>query len=124
MWVKINSLPSGPGNEFFLLDNHIKNFGPPSPPISGFVLYVTPSGTVGFQTRLDNACCQNVTSNSVLQIGIWQHIASVWDGANLRLYIDGTPDNVVLASGTLQMNRDIFLGINSDNFFGGTITHQ
>ena len=121
MWVKINSLPSGPGNEFFLFDNHIQNFGSP---ISGVVLYVNPSGTVGFQTRLNNTCCQNVTSNSVLQIGIWQHIASVWDGANLRLYIDGAPDNTTPASGTLQMNRDIFLGINADDFFGGTTTHQ
>jgi hypothetical protein len=119
MWVKLNSLPPNTGS--LLLSNHIQSFGSP---ISGVNLAVSPSGNVTFQTRLNNACCQAVTSNAVIQIGTWQHIAGVWDGANLRVYIDGTADTVVAASGTLQMNRDIFLGINSDNFFGGTITHQ
>ena len=126
MWVKLNSLPStrpvpfsGPGA--LLLNNHIQNFGSP---VSGVTSSVNPSGAVTFQTRLNNICCQAVTSNGVLQIGIWHHIAGVWDGANLRLYIDGTLDNIVPASGTLQMNRDIFLGINADNFFGGIIANQ
>ncbi len=121
MWVKLNAMPGVDGA--LLLNNHIQSSGSP---VSGVVLVVGQNGAVAFQTRLNNICCQvAVSSDGALQLGVWGHVTGVWDGANLHLYINGIEVNSVPGTGTLQMNRDIFLGINADNFFGPPgITHQ
>lgn len=43
-----------------------------------------------------------VTSASTYSTGIWYHVSMTYDGAALRLYVNGVLDNTVSAAGTIQ----------------------
>ena len=46
-----------------------------------------------------------------LELGVWYHIAGVWDGATMSLYIDGVPEAELLTDG----------GADTDGAWGGTL---
>lgn len=58
-----------------------------------------------------NGASQKVTSSSRLVRGAWQHVALVYDGAALRLYLNGRLDaERALASGIDANLNDVFIG--------------
>jgi tetratricopeptide (TPR) repeat protein len=45
--------------------------------------------------------------------GQWHHVAAVYDGASLQLYLDGVLDNAEVATGTIAANEQpVFIGSN------------
>jgi len=55
-----------------------------------WVLSQTPS--LGIEFRLANSCTGNnrfVEQRNVLTLGRWHHVAGVWDGDSIRLFLDG-----------------------------------
>jgi hypothetical protein len=46
-------------------------------------------GSIVISRYADNV----ITSSGILTAGSWNHIGLTWDGATMRLYINGTPDN-------------------------------
>ena len=62
--------------------------------------------------------------NTVLKTGRWYHVAATWDGADVRIYLDGQLDNTPAArTGTLSNdNRPLYLGgRSSSDFFDGML---
>ena len=57
--------------------------------------------------------------------GAWHHVAGVYDGVEMRLYVDGKLDNYGLASGTITVDgAPIYIGGNSekpDRYWDGLI---
>ncbi len=49
------------------------------------------NGYVSF--GLDGNDGSNVHGNSLLDTGRWYHVVGTWDGANIRIYVDGVLDN-------------------------------
>ena len=45
-------------------------------------------------------------------VGVDTHLAGTWDGATLRVYVDGNPVNATAAAGTLSVdiNREVIIG--------------
>jgi beta-galactosidase len=58
-------------------------------------------------------------------VGNWHHIAGTYDGANLKIYIDGVPENITAHSGTIDTSAyPVNIGRNSEiagRLFNGVI---
>ena len=66
---------------------------------------------------------QAVVSNGALEREAWTHIAATYDGARMRLYLDGVLDNEVAHTGdVVQLGTDLSIGRNAsrnlDHFEG------
>ncbi len=63
--------------------------------------------------------------NTVLQTGVWYHVAATWDGYEVRLYVNGDLDQAVAgvyAVGIGTDNRALYIGGRAgQDFFHGTI---
>ncbi len=67
----------------------------------------------------------NVRANRTLEPG-WRHVAGVYDGARLTLYIDGSPVNEVEGAGSIQTGRaEVAIGriAGGGAQFKGSIAH-
>ncbi len=66
---------------------------------------------VRFQLSLDGAWAQNwLVGQTSLEPGRWYHVAGVYDGAERKIYIDGTLDAREEASGTIGNGGDFTIG--------------
>lgn len=111
--------PTGTGDYHFFT-NHIQGATSVGAR-SGLILALGSGGTLIFQTRLNNTCCQTVSGVGAYVPNKWMHITGSYDGQYLRLYKNGQHVSGLAATGPLNMINDIFLGINSDTFrFDGT----
>jgi hypothetical protein len=92
---------------------------------SGWVLQIRPAGIVDFcygNGTLDYACA---TSTSILTDDAWHHVAGTFDGAEVKMYIDGNLEDSLAYSGTPQANdQDVYIGAawwGEPRFFSGLI---
>lgn len=91
----------------------------------GYALLIRPNGNVRFRT-LKNGC-EFVTLDAMgvnVRDGMWHHIAAVFDGSQMRIYVDGqrvafTSSNVAPGAGTSHL----LIGQSQDGggFFNGLI---
>ncbi|MEK6286275.1 MAG: LamG-like jellyroll fold domain-containing protein [Acidobacteriota bacterium] len=58
----------------------------------GYGLRVMPSGKVRFFTFKNAVEYSFITSSTVLTIGTWYHVAGVFDGSQLKIYVQGMSD--------------------------------
>ncbi len=64
----------------------------------------------------------HMTTDDVLTINAWNHVAVTFDGTNYRLYINGIlKDNYTGASGSTPPNNTVFKIGAEDNYFQGQI---
>jgi len=114
-WMKADSFASSP----VTLNNFINTYGSPW---SGALAFIDTNGLMYWQLRLGDVCCQTLTSSGNFSPNRWYHVANVWDGTNLIIYIDGVSNNSTAdgTSGSLNAYRDTFIGINSDQFFNSS----
>ena len=49
------------------------------------------------------------TPTSVLQPGVWHHVAATFDGAMMRIFVDGTERAAVVSLGTIDATTDPFV---------------
>jgi hypothetical protein len=80
-WVKTNSV--------FTQQGIIERYDW-TPAAGGYGLRLMPGGTVAFFTVRNDSQVDFLQSPSVMSIGQWYHIAGVYDGAQLRLYVNGS----------------------------------
>ena len=66
----------------------------------GYGLRVMSNGRLQFFTIGDNETSDAVTGGSTLFVGTWYHVAGVWDGTALRVYVNGGLN--VISSSTLS----------------------
>src|ERR1051325_3808032 len=66
--------------------------------VGGYVLRVTAGDQLLFGVRDDCNNGASVIGGTTIAPGVWTHVAGEWDGANLRVFVNGAQDGV-LASG-------------------------
>jgi len=71
---------------------------------SEFGLFVS-NGQAGFTIFLDGRYVKSHAEDSVLHVGDWHHLAGVYDGQEVRLYVDGKLLDRQQGSGKRQRNR-------------------
>jgi hypothetical protein len=59
----------------------------------------------------------NLLGTSALPVNTWTHLAATYDGAMLRLYVNGAPVSMVARTGALSSSTNP-LGIGGDSIFG------
>jgi hypothetical protein len=73
---------------------------------------------------LDGNDGANVHGNTLLQTGQWYHVVGTWDGANIRIYVNGVLDNTPTARAAPigTDTRPVYLGGRSGaGLFDGTL---
>jgi len=73
--------------------------------------------------KQDNAIC---SGNLKVQEGVWQHVAGVWNGTEIRAYIDGVECDSKPFTSYAHSNLDITIGWSTINnqlpiYFDGLI---
>jgi len=92
-------------------------------------LYINSSGYLCFRLRYGIAAANyiEVVSTTKPSQNSWYHVAATWDGASLKLYVNGTAEGTVATSGLAAQNSSnaLFLGLdrtttttNRYNFWG------
>ena len=62
----------------------------------------------------NGVCCTNVNAPAALPVNTWTHVAASYDGAQIRLYINGTQVAATAASGTYEQNtKPLWIGGNA-----------
>jgi hypothetical protein len=88
----------------------------------GFARNNTTNGVLFVGTGLSPS---TIASNASVNDGQWHHVVGVYTGSQLRIYIDGSLDNVVWCSGTLATNNANFSigndSLNPSSCFNGAI---
>ena len=101
----------------------IKKAGEGSGQSDGYTIEVAPSGVVYFAVCLANAGWVSVGAN--LPFNQWDHVAGVFNGTTLIIYVNGVASNPISAQGTiLPSGNDLQLGhdpSNASRFFGGLV---
>lgn len=90
---------------------------------NGFYLIQLANGTLECRLETNTGLHQFVGPNFTILPGVWQHVAWVYNGSNVTLYIDGVSKGSAAASGTLSDNNIPFtIGrsiLGSINFYFG-----
>ena len=94
---------------------------------SDYGLFCT-DGTISFTVFLDEQYTAAKSDRAVLQAGTWHHVAGVFDGSEVRVYVDGKLIAKQRAKGTRRTNKlPLLVGADPDkqgnptSFFTGSI---
>ena len=112
-WVKPNALPTS-GKNYQLVSKWTNGYEHKQVSINanGTVSYFLYGTTAG----------SGVTSTTALTPGVWCHVAATYDGANMKIYINGVQDASTAANGDVgDGSGTLYLGYNPDTaaFAGG-----
>jgi hypothetical protein len=58
----------------------------------GYALRVLPNGKLKFLTLVNGFSTDSITGGTTLNTGTWYHVAGVFDGSQLRVYVNGVLD--------------------------------
>lgn len=121
--ISLWAYPTGLG-DYHWFNNHIQA-ATGTGAVSGAILRCSSDGTLFFQTRLDNTCCQTVQAAGAYVASKWIHLTGTYDGQYLRLYKNGQLISGSAATGAMNFINDLYLGVNSDTFaLNGTYSQQ
>ncbi len=111
-WVKTNDTTNGEFNSFITKGDHAYGLKSNTRDAIEFVIYDGMWVTAEYSV--------NSSFN-----GVWHHLAGVYDGSELKLYIDGEPVATTAHTGTIgSTSDDVYLGGNSEtagHFYEGLI---
>lgn len=116
-WIKINSI-TGAFQDVITRESYAQpGTG------GGFDLCISNIGKVRFDLYQSPSGYTPLVGNTTITTGVWHHVAGVFDGTQMRVYLDGVLDGTLSttnapASGTSSVK----IGRTSDScFFGGLI---
>jgi RHS repeat-associated protein len=115
-WFKVNSI--GAYQDILARESYgVSGSG------GGYELSVTNTGKVRFDTYQGPTSWIPVIGTTTINTGVWYHVAGVWDGSYMRIYLNGVLDGTMItgygpASGTSSLK----IGRNSGGtYFNGLI---
>lgn len=86
-WVRLNSNTTRQG----IVEKYNPSAGAGTND-GGYGLRLLPSGKVRFFVFKNGVEYSSITGNTVLATGAWYHVAGVYDGAQLKIYVQGVSD--------------------------------
>src|SRR5574337_423458 len=81
----------------------------------GYTLYQNTSNKFGLILSSDGTAFTSVLSNTTFSTGTWYHVVGVYDGTDMRIYVNGVLDctPVAYTSGIVNNSQGLYLGANS-----------
>ena len=113
-WIKLNALPTV-GNAFYPVRKHMSDAEHKQVSIGedGRVTYF-----------LHGTGSPGVTSAKAVSVGEWTHVTATYDGAAMKVYLNGVLDGSVPASGSVANSVGIVYLANSPDVFNDPFTGQ
>jgi hypothetical protein len=107
-WVKHNSLPPGRSERYVTLDGE-----------KAVLRYDGGAGPaeLHFYMRI-NGELQHIRVDNVLQVGVFHHVAGSYDGAVMRLYLDGVEVGSLPVAGTVDPSINVEFSSNLETLDG------
>lgn len=103
-WVRLD----GADKFQFLVTNAASDFN------DGFSLYVDPANRATFLVLQNNSSFASVASTTTLEVGVWYHVAGVYDHENgfVKLFLDGVEEASIAYGGGIRYfsGRDLRFG--------------
>ncbi len=120
-WIKVNSHGADKGIA--------ERYGPYNSASGGYDLRVTAAGKLHFFIGYDTsnpATYHYIRGATTISTGVWHHVAGVYDGAQMRVYLDGALDGSEATSVTPGAGTsDLIIGARGNDaaalFFNGGI---
>ena len=110
-WVKPNALPTS-GNAYPVVSKWTSGFEHKQ-------VQINANGTVGY-FLYGTTAVSGVTSTTTLQPGVWSHVVATYDGAAMKIYINGAQDASTPANNDVGDGAGtLYLGYNPDAAFAG-----
>jgi len=82
-----------------------------------YLLRLTSTGSVVFRLWKRGSVVEIATANASVATHAWQHIVATWDGATMRLYIDGTARASRSLAGPVDVTaNDLYLGSSYNSY--------
>ena len=121
-WIKVNAIGTAQGI--------VERYGPTDSGSGGYALRITNTGKLHFFIGNDSTSAgqsDTLDGATTITAGQWHHVAGIYDGAQMRVYVDGVSDGVKSTSirpGTGTAN--LIIGAAGNNaatgaYFGGLI---
>jgi hypothetical protein len=118
-WVMPDSISANYGN--YIVSKYAVDW------VGGYVQYITLQGRAAFSMKTTTGT-NSVVSNIILSPGNWYYIVSTYDGAAIKIYINGKLEGQINHSGTfVHTANKLTIGIRNFNpsnwpcYFDGTI---
>jgi hypothetical protein len=95
-----------------------------------YALFLGPSGNVGFLVNKDGTAAGRgapVFGSTTIPLGTWTFVAGTYDGANLRVYVNGNLDGTLAHTGGINVTTDpVLIGksqrtVDINSYFNGGI---
>ena len=99
-WIYPRSFPTNSWESTIL--------GNDTEPASGYVLRFGGSGVLSFVYGDGDWNTEALSSNNALSLDTWQHVAAIYDGANIKLYIDGIENSSTANSDPINTSSSSF----------------
>ncbi|MEK6407440.1 MAG: LamG-like jellyroll fold domain-containing protein [Acidobacteriota bacterium] len=119
-WIKLNS----PGVRQGIIERYNPSAGAGTTD-GGYALRVLSNGKLRFFVFKNSVEYSSVTSATSLTTGQWYHVAGVYDGSQLKIYIqgsvNGTPTTPTFTNTTGTSNLKIGVSSDGGGFFNGLI---
>ena len=112
-WIRLNSV----GAAQPIVERYSNTDG-------GYSLDVVSSGKLKFYTLITATNTDSVTGSTVLQPNVWYHVAGVWGGLTLRVFVNGVLDGTkssMFAPGTGTSSLLIGRTVDGTRYFSGLI---
>lgn len=113
-WIKLNALPTA-GNAFYPVRKHMS--GAEHKQVS-----IGEDGKVWYYLHGTNS--PGVMSAKAVSVGEWTHVTATYDGAAMKVYLNGVLDGSVPASGAVANSVGIVYLGNSPEVFNDPFTGQ
>ena len=90
-----------------------------------FGIEIQSSDIITFEMRFASGNLPEVSSSSTLTKGVWHHILMSYDGADMRLYLDGELETTVAQTGSWTSTdaQPLVLGENAVRFWDGKMAN-
>jgi len=116
-WIKVSAIGAAQGI--------VERYGATNSTSGGYALRITNTGKLHFFIGYDSTTAgqsDTIDGATTITAGQWHHVAGVYDGAQLRVYLDGVSDgakSTTLAPGTGTAN--LIIGASGNNAATGAM---